>query len=90
MGGKADASGGRGECDGCAMTTIRAEVTRDEHDAVRHIARVKLGTTMDKLVREAVDEHMRRLTGKSLSELAAEACNRGKWVQGELWPADPR
>ena len=87
MGGKADASGGRG---GCTMTTIRAEVTRDEHDAVRHVARVKLGTTMDKLVREAVDEHMRRLTGKSLSDLAAEARNRGKWVQGELWPADPQ
>lgn len=68
-----------------AKTTIRAAVTKAEHDAVKHVVRVKLGMTIDEFVRMSVDGQLKASTGKSLATLAEETGKRPKWVQGELF-----
>jgi len=66
-------------------TTLRTNVTEDEHEAVRWFARVKCGLTLDEFVRQSVDQNLQKLTGKPLAVLAEEAKTRGKLVQEELF-----
>ena len=66
-------------------TTVRAKVTRGEHDAVKRTAHLKLGMTIEDFVRDAVDRRLQETTGKSLAELSEEITNKPKWVQGELF-----
>lgn len=67
-------------------TTIRAVVTPDEHEAVRHTAKVTCGgITIDQYVRAAVDAKLKQDTGKGLAELADALKNQEKLVQGELF-----
>lgn len=67
------------------VTTIRACVTPDEHAAIRRVARHKMGSTIDDLVRTAVDKHLRDMTGRTLAELAESERSKGKMVQMELF-----
>lgn len=73
--------------EGCpdTRTTIRAKVTPDEHEAVRQFAKYRCDTTIEDVVRQAVDAYIAKFTGKSLAELAEENRNRGKIVQETLF-----
>lgn len=69
-------------------TTVRAKVTTDEHDAIHRFAKYRCGTTIEDLLRQALDTFLRSSGGKGLAELAAEERNRGRLVQGDLF--DPQ
>lgn len=67
-------------------TTVRAKVTLEEHDAIHRFAKYRCSTTIEGLLRQALDSFLRRSSGgKGLAELAAEAMNKGKLVQGDLF-----
>lgn len=67
------------------MTTVRAAVTRGEHAAIKHAAKMRFNMTLDEFVRTAVDGQLKASTGKSLATLAEEAAKRPKLVQMELF-----
>lgn len=73
-----------GECP-ATWTTVRAKVTPDEHYAIHRFAKYRCSTTIEDLLRQALDAFLRSSGGKGLAELTAEARNRGKLVQGDLF-----
>lgn len=66
-------------------TTVRAKVTPEEHDAIHRFAKYRCSTTIEDLLRQALDAFLRSSVGKGLAELAAESRDRGKLVQGDLF-----
>ena len=66
-------------------TTVRASVTHDEHAAIKLVAKTRLGTTIEDLLRRAIDMYLKSTTGKDLITLAEEAANRDKYIQGDLF-----
>ena len=71
--------------DDTPRTTIRADVTQDEHTVIRRTAKNGYGMNISEFVRLSVDAQLKAATGKTLAELTEAEARHGHLVQEELF-----